>query len=130
MLYSTEGGRLTALNLATRAITWYLQGNGAIGQPALSAKTLYLLHANGTVLEARDPASGAEQWVASLGGNYNQVVVTDNLAFVSNASKTLAVDLSTRQVVWSYPLGGTLAISQRGVLYIVAPQKIAAVNLK
>jgi len=130
MLYSTEGGRLTALNLATRAISWYVQGNGATGQPALSAKTLYLLHANGTVLEARDPASGAAQWVASLGGNYNQVVVTDNLAFVSNASKTLAVDLSTRQVVWSYPLGGTLAISQRGVLYIVAPQKIAAVNLK
>ena len=130
MLYSTEGGRLTALNLATRAITWYVQGNGATGQPALSAKTLYLLHASGTVLEAREPASGAVQWVASLGGNYNQVIVTDNLAFVSNASKTLAVDLSTRQVVWSYPLGGTLAISQRGVLYIVAPQKIAAVNLK
>lgn len=130
MLYATDGGRLTAMNLTTRAISWYLQGNGATGQPALSANTLYLLHANGTVLEARDPASGAQQWLASLGSAYNQVVVTSNLAFVSNSSTTLAVDLSTHQIVWSYPLGGTLAISQRGVLYIVAPQKIAAVNLK
>ncbi|TWI65281.1 outer membrane protein assembly factor BamB [Pseudoduganella lurida] len=130
MLYAYEGGRLTALNLGTRAIAWYLEGNGAVAQPALSASALYLLHANGTVLEARDPASGVAQWVASLDGTYRQIIVTSNLAFVSNESKTLAIDLSTHKTVWTYPLGGTLAISSRGVLYIVSQQKIAAVNLQ
>lgn len=130
MAYAADGGRLSAFNLSTRAISWYLQGNGVTGQPALGAKALYLLHANGTVLEARDPVSGTAQWVASLDGSYNRVIVTSNLAFVSNDSKTLAIDLATQKVVWTYPLGGTLAISNRGVLYIVAQQKIAAVNLQ
>jgi len=130
MLFAYDGGRLSAMNLATRAITWYLQGNGVASQPALGAKSLYLLHANGTVLEARDPVSGTQQWVASLGGSYNNVIVTSNLAFVSNSTNTLAIDLATQKIVWTYPLGGTLAISNRGVLYIVAQQKIAAVNLQ
>jgi len=130
MLFAVDGGRLSAMNLDTRAISWYLQGNGVAGQPALGAKALYLLHANGTVLEARDPAAGTQQWVASLNGTYANLVVTGNLAFISNDTTTQAIDLATQKTVWTYPLGGTLAISSRGVLYIVAPKKIAAVNLQ
>jgi outer membrane protein assembly factor BamB len=63
--------------------------------------------------------------------NYSSVIVTHNLAFVSSRSKTLAIDLSTQQVVWSYPLGGNLAISARGVLTILSDAgALAAVNLR
>lgn len=130
MLFAVDGGRLSAMNLGTRAITWYLQGNGVTGQPALGAKALYVLHANGTVLEAHDPVTGTQQWVATLNGTYRNLIVTTNLAFVSNETTTLAIDLATQKTVWTYPLGGTLAISNRGVLYITAPNKIAAINLQ
>ena len=48
----------------------------------------------------------------------NNVVVTDNLAFVSTNRAVYAIDLTTRQPVWSYPTPGMLAISGSGTLYI------------
>ena len=131
MLYAYDGDRVTALNLTTRVIAWSASGNGVTTQPALGAGALYVLGANGTVLEARNPASGAVQWISNdLGAPYRQVVVSNNLAFVSNDSTTLAINLNTHKTVWTYPLGGKLSISKRGVLYIVSPQKLAAVNLQ
>ena len=59
------------------------------------------------------------------------IIVTRNLAFVSSAEITQAVDLVTKKVVWSYPQGGKLAISARGVLYIFSDAgALVAVNLR
>jgi hypothetical protein len=57
-------------------------------------------------------------------------LVTNNLAFVSSMKFTYAIDLSTRKVVWTYPLGGMLALSNRGVLYIQAYNQLVAINLQ
>ena len=50
---------------------------------------------------------------------HRNVVVTDNLVFVSTDRAVYALDLATRQPVWSYPVPGALAISGSGTLYIV-----------
>ncbi len=125
-------GSLMAFDLATRKRAWVMSVASS-GIPAFGNGTVYAFGANGTVLEARDPKTGNLLWASQNLGtdNYASVIVTRNLAFVSSRSKTLAIDLGTQQVVWSYPLGGNLAISARGVLTILSDVgALAAVNLR
>lgn len=50
---------------------------------------------------------------------HRNVVVTDNLAFVSTNLAVYAIDLTTHEAVWRYPAPGMLSISGGGTLYIV-----------
>jgi outer membrane protein assembly factor BamB len=45
-------------------------------------------------------------------------VVTDNLVFASSSSAVYAIDIATRQAVWSYPRPGMLALSADATLLI------------
>ena len=130
MLYANDGLRVIALNLASRNIAWTSTGKGIRGQPAATADAIYVLTDNGATLEAHAPVTGTTLWTTSLSDLYTTVVVSANLAFVSNGSTTQAIDLKTHKVVWTYQLGGTLAISSQGVLYIISNWKIAAINLQ
>lgn len=125
-------GSLMAFDLSSRTRAWVMSMSSS-GTPAFGNGTVYAFGANGTVLEAHDPKTGNLLWTSqNLGGNsYSSVVVTRNLAFVSSNSSTLAIDLTTHQVVWTYPQGGNLAISSRGVLTILSSVgTLAAVNLR
>ena len=95
---------------------------------------MYVLNAAGNQLEARDLATGALQWTWVVGNAQESlpvgnVVVTDNLVFLSTNVATYAIDLGTHQTVWSTPYVGSLAISSNRVLYIVAPTTIRAYSL-
>ena len=131
--FVVNGGRLIGFDLAAKSLAWSANGT-AVGPPAYAKDVVYVLNAGGTVLEAHSPANGSLQWTSnSFGdkGRFNKLIVTDNLAFVSSDTTTLAIDLETRKTVWEYPLGGELSISNRGVLYIGgADRKLAAVNLQ
>lgn len=131
--FIVNGGRLVAFDLAAKTRLWSANGT-AVGQPVYAKKVLYAMNAAGTVLEAHSPSTGAMLWTSqslNSGEIFNKLLVTDNLAFVSSEKVTLAIDLTTRQVVWNYPLGGDLSISNRGVLYISGQnRKIAAINLE
>jgi outer membrane protein assembly factor BamB len=125
-------GKLMAFDLANHTRSWILNtptsGNAAYGNGVV-----YAFGANGRTLEAHAPSTGDLLWTsADLGANgYGDIVVTRNLAFVSSGTTTLAVDLNTHKTVWSYPLGGSMAISPRGVLYILTNVGgLAAVNLR
>ena len=50
---------------------------------------------------------------------HNNILLTRNLAFVSTNQAVYAIDLTSRQQVWSYPVPGTLSISGDGVLYLM-----------
>jgi outer membrane protein assembly factor BamB len=51
----------------------------------------------------------------------NDMIVTNNLLFVSTGQAVYAVDLSTHQTVWTLPVPGyQMAISPSGMLYIVS----------
>lgn len=126
------GGRLMAFDTTLRTRTWSVS-NTFTGQPAIGNGMVYAPAANGTVLEARALADGKLQWTSeNLGeSNFKSVLATSNLAFVSNANKTVAIDLATQKVVWTYPRGGSLAISSNGVLYILTSVgHLSAINLK
>lgn len=125
-------GSLMAFDLTSRTRAWVMS-MGSSGTPAYGNGTVYAFGSNGTVLEAHDPKTGSLLWTSQNLGmdNYSSVIVTRNLAFVSSRSSTLAIDLNTHQVVWSYPQGGNLAISARGVLTILNDVgALAAVNLR
>jgi outer membrane protein assembly factor BamB len=86
-------------------------------------------------LEARAEADGSLlwSWTPPFAGDRNfnsEVLLTDNLAFISTNKATYAIDLASHQTVWSYPLMGRLALSQSGILYVRGKSQLAAINLK
>ncbi|UOD29485.1 PQQ-binding-like beta-propeller repeat protein [Massilia violaceinigra] len=126
------GAGLTVFDLDGRKRSW-TQNASATGTPAYGNGTIYAFGANGHSLEARAPATGNLLWTAPIPESsvYTNVIVTRNLAFVSSKSRTHAIDLATKKVVWTYPMGGSLAISARGVLYVLSSVgDLAAVNLR
>ncbi len=143
MAIITLDRRLVAFDLRTRARAWVGQG-ASFGHPVLAQDTVYTFGANGSAVEARAASTGLLQWTAPLPANappsqsgmwfdsaYADMVVTSNLLFASSGSRTVALDLATREVVWTYPFGGELAISEQGVLYIVSPGgRLVAINLR
>lgn len=136
MAFVIDGKRLLGFDLATRTRAWGAEAT-PVGQPVFANGIVYALAENGNAVEARAAATGIVQWKSagltnwSLYTPYERMVVTSNLLFVSAPTATVALDLATRQVVWSYPLGGELAISDRGVLYIFAADgRQVAINLR
>lgn len=125
-------GNLMAFDLANHTRSWTLNTETS-GTPAYGNGTIYAVGANGRSLEARAPATGSLLWTAPLpeGAPFSNVIVTRNLAFASSDATTVAIDLNTQKVVWTYPMGGSLAISARGVLYVLSKtDALAAVNLR
>ena len=124
-------GPLMAFDLATRKLAWSV-GNSYNGVAAYGNGTIYALANYGQTLEARAPANGSLLWSIPTGGyGYANIIVTKNLAFISSPTSTLAMDVATHKVVWTFPRGGALAISQRGVLYIQsADSGLDAINLR
>lgn len=135
--YRADGRRLVAFDLAKRSVAWQTDGL-AKGQPALANGILYVSGDYGTTLEAHSASTGTLLWSTALprigtgfSTEFDTVVATSTLAFLVSPDRTVAVNLATHNVAWTYPLGGKLAISNRGVLYIVAESgQIAAVNLR
>lgn len=129
------GNGLQAFDLGKQTLAWSITGS-IYGAPAYAKDIVYVLNANGTVLEARSAQNGSLVWMASalssdnMSRTYKNMVVTDNLVFISSSNNTLAIDIKTRQVVWEHPFGGSLAISDRGVLYIKGDNRIEAINLQ
>jgi outer membrane protein assembly factor BamB len=76
--------------------------------------------ASPNVLDAYDFQTGALLWSwTSTPGTFDRdVIVTDNLLFIS-AGGTVAVDLTTHETVWRDSIGGALALSGTGVLYVL-----------
>lgn len=127
----STGGALAAFNIETGKLNWQVQGNFT-SYPALAADVLYAV--NGGKLEARSAAAGAPLWSSpalGAGGPYTQVLATSNLVFAASQSRVVAVDQATHAVVWEYAAGGSIAISDHGILYITHPVNgVVAINLR
>ena len=117
--------RLINFDTANRVIRWSIPGR-FLSEPAIANGTVYVV--NGTQLEARRESDGALQWSWTpaetsqapfeMGYPASNIVVTNNLVFVSTQSSVYAIDIATRTKVWSHSHGGRIAISRNGVLYI------------
>lgn len=97
--------------------------------------SLYAVNNDPLRLEARSEADGSLLWswpAAASGGVAfkSEVLLTNNMAFVSTNLSTYAVDLATHKAVWSYPASGNLALSSDGVLYLEGTNTLTAINAK
>lgn len=143
--YSAEGSILSRYSATERKRLWVVRSGGQPRSlPAVASDVLYAVTGNAPNLEARSTDSGALLWTIALPDAYlqrwnyatdYQVVIVGNLVFVSSADAegkaTYAIDRNSRQVVWSIPAAGRLAISENGILYIARPNgMLLAVNLR
>lgn len=113
-----NGGRLLSFDTTSQAIRWSVQSQFT-GQPSLANDRIYVIDAG--KLRVLDEVTHAEIWSwqpvgASL---VAPLIVTDRHVFVSAAQSVYAVDLASRQPVWSYPVGGQLALADN-TLYVAS----------
>lgn len=113
---------LTLVDTASRAVRWTVNGRFTT-QPVVARGVIYVGNDSGRVLEARNVSDGAVLWtwpLASVGEEAfgGDLIVTNNLLFVAGEKYTYALNLASHQLAWTYRLGGTLALSRNGVLYI------------
>lgn len=102
--------------------------------PAIANGVVYAARNAPARLDALSEADGRILWSWALptsGGTrfHRNIVVTRNLLFVSTDTQVHAIELGSRQSVWSHPRPGMLAISAASVLYIVTGTTISDGNL-
>lgn len=128
------GNTLVRFNVNNQSIAW--QNNGVYPRtPAYDAGVVYAGNNNPLRLEARAESNGNLLWswvppVNDGTGFNSEVLLTDSMIFVATSIATYGIDRATHQLVWSYPLGGRLALSRNGVLYIQGVGPIVAINVK
>jgi outer membrane protein assembly factor BamB len=136
----SSGYQLFAFDFQAHMPLWKVQST-VLGPPVLANGTVYTLTNNSPnlalTLEARSAVTGVLQWKSTATGDMfydgsnGRLIVAANLAFVSSEDQTMAFDLATHAIVWSYPVGGKMALSDQGVLYIAGRGgKLVAINLR
>lgn len=146
VIYLTCGSgpstQLRAIDADTGKQVWSVAAAGSYSSSeyALAGATLYAVDGEGR-LEARSTADGKLNWSVNLKQNgattvfARGIAVTDNMVFVATDYKVLAIDMSSQQVVWSYPIGGAISLSPSGILFIHqtlprAENELIAINLR
>ncbi|WP_028864300.1 PQQ-binding-like beta-propeller repeat protein [Psychromonas aquimarina] len=115
--------QLVSFNTKDLNVNWAVSGAFKTN-PVLANNVLYTRNSLTFQLEARDEFSGDILWtwtppeMAELSSFFGNMIVTDNIIFVSTEKRVYAVDINTRTTVWSYVKPGKLALSNNGVLYI------------
>ena len=113
---------LSRVNAATGAIIWSVSAP-FVTDPVVAAGVVYVANATPLRLEARSLATGDLLWNWPLGDTADtrfmgNLLVTDSHVFLSSQRRTYAVDLRTRNSVWTYRKAGYKALSRNGILYI------------
>lgn len=135
-LITIAGNRLISSSLDARSVTWEQSGSYT-GAPVVGKGVVYAF--GGSAVTARRESDGALLWSWALPpgttGN-TTLALTNNVLFVSVASYygesgiTIALDLASHLPVWSYPLGGEMAIGAQGALFITSGAKVVAISLR
>lgn len=130
----SRGNRLVAFDVPGGRIAWELSGNFP-STPAYGSGSLILPNENPYRIESRAGFDGTVAWTwvppPEAGTHFrSEVLLTNNLFFVSTDTTTYAVDLTTHQTVWSFPMSGHLALSASGVFYIQNPLLICTFTVK
>jgi hypothetical protein len=138
-LVTIAASQIISVNLGTQSVAWTLSG-GFSGMPAVAANVIYAIGQGNVQARRESDGSLLWQWAPPSGGSpTGTMVVTNNLLFVSVTSgqfdqstvATYAVDLASGKHVWTYSLGGELAMGKDGVLYIGGRGgRVAAIAVK
>lgn len=127
---------LSIVDTVRASVRWSADGCFSTN-PVVGNGVVYIGNAFNNRIEVRALADGQLLWHWTLGdladkrlgGNHwfcGDLVLTRNLLFVASDRVTYAVDISTRKTVWRHNMGGSLAISDQGLLHIVQPRSLHA----
>ena len=107
---AAHNGRLICFDTATNSIRWELPAQYS-GQPSLAGGRIYAVRSG--LLQVVEEMTGVPSWFwpAPDGPIVPPMIVTQTHVLVSTAQSVHAVDLVTRQSVWTYPIGGHLAMA-------------------
>jgi outer membrane protein assembly factor BamB len=121
---------LVNYDIDKKAVAWRT-ADAYLTHPALGNGVIYAATSNS--LDAISETDGQVLWSWALPGTdssfHRNIVVTDNLAFISSDRAVYAIDLKTHLPVWQYPKGGNLAISGGGILYITVGARLSTGEL-
>ncbi|MFV1983869.1 MAG: hypothetical protein ACC657_10060 [Thiohalomonadales bacterium] len=130
---------LINFDLATKTVKWK-SANSYLTHPATSKGKVYVATDSPLQLEVLDENDGSILWTwvsqnADITSYNRNIIVTDDLIFVSSDVAVHAISLDTKKEVWSYPEPGTLSISDNKILYIttgasMSDGKLVAISLK
>ena len=136
-LQASLNSELVCYDIGTRSILWRAPGRNFI--VAAANGVIYSTRNITKIMEALDEKDGSVLWSwampATAPSMEPNLLVTDNLLFLSTMDTTYAIDLKTHKQVWSYPAHGSLSLSANYILYIVPqeygdPNMITAIKLK
>jgi outer membrane protein assembly factor BamB len=123
---------LVSYDIAGKTIAWR-SANAYLTHPAIANGVIYAARNAPATLDALSEADGHVLWSwTPPAGNtsfHRNIVVTNNLVFVSTDANVYAIDLNTHQAVWQYAKPGMLAISGSSILYIATGATLSDGNL-
>jgi len=124
---------LSSFNIGTALYEWSTSF-AYLATPAIANGVIYAARNDPMSVDAIDEATGEILWSWAPNGNgdtsfHRNLVATNNLLFVSTDRAVYALDLDTREVRWSYPQAGMLAISEGRTLYIATGARESDGNL-
>ena len=132
-LHDKSANSLVAFDTSSYTVRWSIHGAYS-GNPAYADGVLFAADSSPFALEAYNETDGAKLWTwTPPSGNssfVSDVLVTNNLVFVSTDANTFAIDRGTHLPVWSHAAAGSLALSANGILYIKGSYGIVAINLR
>jgi hypothetical protein len=111
-------GRLISFDRTARSIRWQV-ASGFQGQPTVARDRIYAVNAGRLVVLDEVSHSELWSWQPPEGVLASPMIVTDSHVLGSTDTTVYAVDLSTRESVWSFPAAGHLALAD-GTLYVAA----------
>ena len=111
-----QSGFLSSFDITNKNIFWS-DGKGYKGQPAFDGKFIYAVK-NSRLIVLDQQGKQIWNWYKDNENIQSNIIVTDNLVFVSTQKNTYAISKKTREAVWNVNVSGELAMGM-GHLYIL-----------
>jgi outer membrane protein assembly factor BamB len=115
---AVHDGRLILFDTGNRSIRWQKERNFT-GQPSVARHAVYAVDAGHLAVLDKETGADLWSWQPPEGALIGRMIVTDSHVLASTAANVYAIDVRTRQSVWSYPAGGDLALAE-GTLYVAS----------
>jgi hypothetical protein len=128
------GNRLMRFRPSTSSIAWSIAGNYP-STPAYAGGVAYVANEAPFRVEGRAESDGSLvwSWIPPTSGAAkfaSEVLVTNNVLFVSTTDAAYGVEIASKRLLWSWPRPGRFALSRNGVLYLFEAGHLTAINAK
>lgn len=129
-VYLVDNNHLKRLDLQTGDVSFKVRLSNIMSAMAVTPTELIVVKDG--IVAVFDDSTGALIWSWEAPAGHpltTNPVVSSQYIFVGTASTTYAIDRRSREVVWSTPLSGDLALDGSGTLYILSAATLTSISL-